>query len=42
MLIPHNSSFFNVYMYDIANMICHIQPLHLEQYFIQQQNDLNL
>ena len=38
----HNNFVSGLYMDDIANMICHIYHLHLEQYFIQQQHDINL
>ena len=41
MLELHNISVSNLYMDDIAGMICKIYRLHLEKYYIQQQHDLN-
>ena len=42
MLKLHYRSFSNVYVDDIAEMICQIYHLHFEKYYIQQQHDLNL
>ena len=41
MLAFHNSYGSNVYMDDIADMICHIYHFHLDQYYIQQKHDPN-
>ena len=40
-LETHNSFVSDVYMDDIADMICQLQHSHLEQYFIQQKHDIN-
>ena len=40
-LLSLNRFVYDIYMEDIANVICKIHHLHLEQYFIQQQHDLN-
>ena len=37
----HNKFVYGVYTEDKADIICQIHHLHLEQYFIQQQHDLN-
>ena len=41
MLALHNSSVSNVYTNNIDTIICQFYHLYLEQYYIQQQNDLN-
>ena len=41
MLAFHNSYGSNVYTDDTTNMICQIYHLHLDQYYIQQKQDLN-
>ena len=40
-LETHNSFASDVYMKDIAEMICQLHHLHFEQYLIQQQCALN-
>ena len=40
-LVIHNSFASDIYMEDIANMICQLLHLHLEQYFIEQKHDQN-
>ena len=37
----HNRFAYGVYTEDKSDMICQIHHLHVEQYFIQQQHDLN-
>ena len=41
MLALHNSSVYNIYMDDIADIICQIYHIYLEQYYNQQQHDIN-
>ena len=37
----HNSFASDIYMSDVAGIICKLHHLHLEKYFIQQKYELN-
>ena len=39
-LLNINSYVSDVYIYDLANMVCKLNHLHLKKYFIQQQLDI--
>ena len=40
-LVNFNTFDSDIYIYDIANMICQLHHLQLEYFFIQQKNELN-